>query len=365
MSGAGTTWACVAATLAVILAATPPSHGGQALVDVLDGATLEATQPHLPVAPERTLDLLLVEVARQRLAVGALHRETMVQLTIVSGEGTVAHIPNGQRAVGELLDLVLLTRSRSAVASLASSVGPGWEQARLRLRHAVTRLALTDTTVPDRWPSESAGPHARSSLGDLARVAGAVVQDGDMRRRLALDGSPIANGAVIVRATDPLIACAPPINPPAPAARRAPAPGNEPDAAMAIGSRDGLDLLAVATGDDAATAVWHTLEQGLARYRRVEVVREGAPFGAEIEVSGGTLERFRAVAAQPFALTVPRRGGFMLKAWLQLPDRIAAPVEARQPVGELVFADDKGIIAAIPLVAPSAIAPGWIDTARR
>jgi D-alanyl-D-alanine carboxypeptidase (penicillin-binding protein 5/6) len=136
--------------------------------------------------------------------------------------------------------------------------------------------------------------------------------------------------------------------------------------AVALESRDGLDLLAVASGDDAPAAVWRTLEDGFARYRHVELVHAGAPVGAEIEVKGGATDRFTAIAAQAFALTVPRRGPFSLSAWLQVPEHLQAPVEANQSVGELVFAQGETIVGAIPLVAPAAIAPsGWIDTARR
>jgi len=45
----------VAASLVVVA----PACAGHALVDVLDGSTLEATEPHTAVTPDRALDLLL------------------------------------------------------------------------------------------------------------------------------------------------------------------------------------------------------------------------------------------------------------------------------------------------------------------
>jgi hypothetical protein len=367
VSGGWVVRTCVAASVAASLVVAASAYAGQALVDVLDGATLEATEPHSVVMPDRALDLLLVEVVRERIAAGVLRFGTIVPVTVVAEDIAPAHAAHGRLAVGELLQLVLLNRSRSAVASLATAVGPGWDRARLRLRHAALGLALSETTVPEHWPGEISGPGARTTVGDLARLAGAIVQDGELRRRLALDGSPIADGALIVRATDPLIACTPPTGTPAPTAARRPASlGADPRPAIAMVSRNGLDLLAVATGDDATATVWQVLEQGFTHYRHVEVVQVGAPVGAQVEVKGGTIGRFTAIAAQPFALTVPRSGRFTLSAWLQLPVRIEAPVAANQPVGELVFAQDGKIVAAVPLVAPAAIAPnGWIDTARR
>lgn len=354
------------ASLAAVLLAAPSAHAGHALVDVLDGTTLEATEPRSAVAADRALDLLLVEVVRERIATGTLRFGTIVPMTVVGDDAAAAHAAHGRLAVGELLQLVLLNRSRSALSSLATAVGPGLEQARLRLRRAATRLGLRDTTVPDHWPADAGGSAARTTVGDLAKLVGAVVQDIELRRRLTLDGSPIADGALIVRATDPLIACSPPAEIPRPVAGRPAALRADPPAALALQSRDGLDLLAVASGDDASAAVWRALEDGFQRYRHVELVHAGAPIGAEIEVKGGATERFTAIAAQAFALTVPRRGPFSLSAWLQLPERIEAPVEANQSVGELVFAQGGTIVGAVPLVAPAAIAPsGWIDTARR
>ncbi len=352
--------------LAFLIAARP-AHAGHALVDALDGTTLEATEPGAVVAADRALDLLLVEVVRERIAAGTLRFTSIVPMTVVGADAAAAHAAHGRLSVGELLQLVLLNRSRSAVASLAQAVGPGVDQARVRLRRAAARLELRDTTVPERWPAEASAPPARTTIGDLARLAGALVHDGELRRRLTLDGAPIADGALIVRATDPLIACDLPadaLHPPA--ASRQGSVAVDPPAALAVKARDGLELLAVAAGGDASAAVWRALDEGFTRYRRIELVHAGASVGAEIEMKGGTIGRFTAVAAQTFALTVPRHGPFSLSAWLQLPAPGEAPGEARHGVGELVFAQGGRIVGAVPLVAPAAIAPnGWIDTARR
>ncbi len=167
------------------------------------------------------------------------------------------------------------------------SIGPS-RLRRLRARHA------------------SAG---RITAGDLARLAAAVWSDPEIRHRLALDGVPIADGAVIVRATSPLIALtAPPFAPPNAAAREVLADAPPAPATIASSSRDGLDLLAVASGPASEREVWNVLVRGFERYERVTVVRSGQRVGREIVVRGGSIARFGAVAAEPFALTAPRRG---------------------------------------------------------
>ncbi|MBI3768299.1 MAG: hypothetical protein HY271_07350 [Deltaproteobacteria bacterium] len=391
MSGRRTTRRDVAAWVAVLsLVGATPAHAGHALVDLLDTEVLEQVEPNAVVAPDRTLDLLLVEVVRERVAAAALGYGTSVPVVVVGGDPGPSLAAYARLGAGELLQLVLLARSRSAVATLATAVGPGWERARLRMRRAAARLELRGTTVPNEWPGEQrdggaardatigAGrkvftapatsvrraPDARTTLGDVARLAAAVAGDGEMRRRLALDGAPIADGAVIVRATDPLIARMAAPTPPVPA--RAGAVGGDAQTAIAIGEHDGLALLAVATGPEAARDVWQVLQRGLTRYRRVEVVRTGQSVGGDVEARDGVVAHVTAVAAQSFALTVPSSGAFALRAWLQLPQSDETPLEPNQPMGELVFEQAGRIIAAVPLVAPAPSGPSrWLDTASR
>ena len=372
----------VAAALVGLLAAAP-TWAGHALVDLLDAGTLEQVDPNASVAPDKLLDLLLVEVVRERVSAGALSYATAVPLTPVAGD-PMALGSHTRLAVGELLQLALLTRSRSALATLATAVGPGRERARQRMRRAASRLALRGSIVPDDWlggrrldddravrdagaiprtgtpaaTSPQRVVEARTSLGDLARLAGAVAGDVEIRRRLALDGVPIADGAMIVRATDPLFAPQP--SPAAPT--RA---GGELEPAMAIEERDGLALLAVASGPEAPRDAWRVMERGLTRYRRVEIVRAGQAVGGDVE-AGGEVAHVTAVAAQSFALTIPRSGAFALRAWLQLHVDGERSPASNQSIGELVFEQSGRIVGAVPLMAPPPNTPTrWLDTARR
>ena len=139
--------------------------------------------------------------------------------------------------------------------------------------------------------------------------------------------------------------------------------------AIASANRDGLELLAVATGSAAQRSAWEVLERGLQRYQRVTVVRSGQRVGREVLVHGGSVSGFGAVAAEPFAITALRgaRGARgVLEARLQLPTALEAPIAFNQPVGELVLEQNGRIVGAVPLVAPLSIAPpSWFDTARR
>lgn len=331
-----------------MLATRATAFAAGALVDLLDVRTLELVEPAAAVAADRAIDLLLLDVVRDRIAAGALAWTTPVRIHAVAADAGPALTPE-RLAVGELAQLLLLTRSRTAAASLADAAGPGWTRTRARMERVARRIGLTQTTVPEVWPI--APPRAaggRTTIGDLAIVAGDVVGDGEIRRRIALDGAPIADGAIIVRATDPLVASTPR------------AAGADGDVAIRVSARDGLELLAVATAPLDADRL---LQRGFERYRRIEVVRAGDTITGDVDVRGGERRELTAVTAEGFAITVPREGRFDVSAWVQLP---GAPAGTSQRVGELVFEHAGRIVGAVPLVAPSAVPPTrWLDTARR
>ena len=356
--------------LVLALACAAPAGAGHVLVDLAGEEILEALDPDAAIESGKAADLLLAEVVRERLAHRAVTPASPVPLLVVAGDRGPRVEGRGSLELGELLQLWLLTGSRSAARSLAAAVGPGPDGAVARMRHAARRLAVARTTLPDEWPPAQAGtgePRGRRTVtttGDLARLGMALAGDEDLRRRLALDGVPIADGSLIVRASAPLIAVGPDVLRSHPVGSSA-AEGDD-RAALTLGERDGLALLAVATGPHASAEAHRVLARGFARYERVSLVRAGQPVGREITVRGGILPRFTAVAAETLTVTATRGAPAPFAIRLQLPAAVEAPVEVDQAVGELVIERDRRLFAVVPLVAPVSIAPSrWLDTAQQ
>ena len=382
----------VIVTVVVALAVAAPVVAAVALVDLDEGELLESSAADIPVvSADRPLDLLLLDVVQERIARGALREDGTVPVLSVSSDPGPA-LGARELTVRELLQVLLLTDSRAAARSLTAAIGPGEQRGRARMRAAACRLGLRRTTIPEDWPGTptrtlahasvapaerlAAGTHAvgrrattQATIGrapptttvrDVARLAIAVFTDPAMRRRVALDGVPIANGAIIVRATAPLVTTILPGTPAITEART-----DERGAALVAGTADGLDLLAIASGPGARQEARALLAHGLASYQRIEIVRAGQPVGREVKVRDGTVPWFSAVAAQSFAVTAPRTRPGALRLMLQLPAVVEAPLDRAQAIGELVIAEDTRVIGAVPLVVPLAVAPSrWIDTAR-
>ncbi|MEO6026691.1 MAG: serine hydrolase [Candidatus Binatia bacterium] len=342
---------------------------GRVVLDVVDRQVLEATDADTVIGPGRVADLLLVVAVRDRLAAGDLTLTDRVTLLPVAGDRG-PHLSAHDLEVGELLQLLLMTDSQTAAKTLAWAVGPSIGRALARMQQVSKQLGLTHTVIAEDWPfgagstttAGTSGRRGATTARDLGRVALVIVSDPELRRRLALDGVPISNGGLIVRATSPLIALhdvAPVTTPPTGTVIPS-------DVRISLAEHDNLTLLAVTTGPRADDDLTAALERGFHRYRRVELVREGQAVGPMVHVRGGIIPSFNAVAAEPWALTTTQGSPNGLAFHLQLPSQIEAPVEVHQPVGELVVERDGRVVAVVPLVAPQAIAPsGWLDTARQ
>lgn len=348
--------------IALVLGSVRPLLAGHIVFDVSDRQILEAVDADVAASPGRAADFLLVAVLRQRINAGALALTTRVAAQPVAGDRGPRLPAHESFEIGELLQLLLQTDSRTAAKTLAWAVGPSIGQTLTRMHDVASRLGLTRTVIPDDWPSaagvnSNAARRGTTTARELGRLTLAVVGDPEIRRRLALDGVPIADGSLIVRATAPLVRMV----------------DHEPRSATDEGSspirmedRDGLTLLTVATGPNADEELVSASERAFRRYRRVELVHVGQPVGPTVHVRGGIIPSFRAVAAEAWAITTASAPAAGLAFRLQLPAEVAAPVEVHQPLGELLVEREGNLVAVVPLVAPQAIAPsGWLDTARR
>lgn len=339
-----------ACAVALALSSTAAAWAATVLGDVSDGALLTADGDGT-IETDLASALLLVEIVREHVVSGAVTGATPVPLAIEPSDHGAKLGDHRALPLGELLQLLLLTRSPLATRSLAQALGAGAGGVHAGMVAAAAHLGLHDTTVSE-YPF---GAPARTTATDLGRLGLAIAGDPELRRRLTLDGVPIADGDYIIRATSPLIAVTPPRQGPGHA-------GSGPVLALA---REGdLDLLAVTTDPDAEHEAWRLLEAAHTRYERIAVVKEGQPVGPDVEVRNGIIPRFNAIAAEPFAITIERGVAHGLGARVQLPPAVEAPIEVRQEVGELIIEQREQIIAVIPLVAPRTIAPNrWLDAA--
>jgi D-alanyl-D-alanine carboxypeptidase len=329
-------YAAVAATV-IVVGSNRDAHAGHVLYDVADHDVLEAADADAVIAPGRVADLLLVAVLRERLDSGEMSLADRVAVLPVAGDRGPHLAVTEPIEVGDLLQVLLLSDSRTAAKTLAWEAGPSIGRCLTRMQQLSTRLGLAHTTLSDDWPFAAAGTPTTGSARrgsttarELGRLALLVTSDPEMRRRLSLDGVPISNGGVIARPTAPLITMGPvPFE-------SSPSIATPATTRIAFAERDNLELLAVTTGPQADAALIDVLARGFEHYRRFELVREGQNIGPIVRVRGGIIPTVNAVAGEPWAVTTRAASPTGLSFRLQLPSEIEAPVEVHQPLGEIV-----------------------------
>lgn len=129
--------------------------------------------------------------------------------------------------------------------------------------------------------------------------------------------------------------------------------------------RDELHLIAVVLGapsiadrDDDIRAL---LNWGFSQYQAQEVVNDGETV-SRLPVSKGDLDAVDIVAADDLHVTVQRGSDVQAELELVLPDKLLAPIETGQVVGQIVVHVDGEEVGRVEAVAERAVARGSVWT---
>ncbi len=122
----------------------------------------------------------------------------------------------------------------------------------------------------------------------------------------------------------------------------------------ATARRGNTRLIAVVLGDPTGPARFadtaSMLQWGFSHYTTVPVADVGRAV-AQVAVDGGRVPHVRVVPAQSFGVTVPRGREKSVTTKVELPSMLAAPLAARQKVGQITAFVDGRAVAEVPLVA--------------
>lgn len=125
--------------------------------------------------------------------------------------------------------------------------------------------------------------------------------------------------------------------------------------------RNNLHLIAVVLGaptrEDRDDDIRTLLNWGFSQYQAQEAVREDEPLG-RMRVSKGVADDVPLVAARSLYVTVARGASPQIQRELRLPERVLAPVEPGQPVGELIVRIDGQEVERVPVVAGAGVLRG-------
>ena len=117
----------------------------------------------------------------------------------------------------------------------------------------------------------------------------------------------------------------------------------------ATAQRDGLRMIAVVMGAPNSTVRFdearRLLAMGFNSYKKVVLVRKDAPVGPEIQVSGSTVRKVRAVAQEDVAVVIKKGMEKQLVTDVQVPKDLSAPAHRGQVIGEVRIKQQDQILA--------------------
>jgi D-alanyl-D-alanine carboxypeptidase (penicillin-binding protein 5/6) len=127
----------------------------------------------------------------------------------------------------------------------------------------------------------------------------------------------------------------------------------------ATAQRNGLRMIAVVMGAPSSTARFdeakRLLSMGFNSYRKVVLVRKEASVGPEIQVSGSSVRKLRAVAQEDVAVVVKKGVDKQLMTDVQVPTNLSAPAHRGQVIGEILVRHQDQTLARAAAVIPEEI----------
>ncbi len=263
--------------------------------------------------------------------------------------------------LGDLLAAVMIPSANDAAVAVAEHLAGSTEVFVERMNARARALGLTRTAyrTPNGLPPAPGSEPDITTARDLARVARELLRHPEALGWSGTVEAPFRGGAFVMKNTNGLLS------------RFAGATGLKTGHTWASGfsvtataTRGDLSLVAVVMGLPTRGACFdlatRLLSDAFDRYRMLIAARPGVAVGT-VPVTGGVEGSVKAVPTGELRLIVPRSDERQLVIEPRIPRQLAAPVGARQPLGDLVVRRGGEILGRVPLLADAGVeAAGWL-----
>jgi D-alanyl-D-alanine carboxypeptidase (penicillin-binding protein 5/6) len=354
--------------------ARPPA-AASILIDGLTGETLLEDGADTPRPAGSLNQLMVLLLAVERAALGALPLETPVTITAAAapisardggrprGKATAASAPpvllksDRTYVLSDLLKALVMSPADSAAAAVAEKIA-GSIPACLELMNARAQragmVATRYSSLGGRSLNPSAGPDTTTAR-DMGRLAQALVRHRMVLEWASVSGLPFDRGSILLRNVNQLIGAVPGVD-----GLQVSSGGDGGYSIVATAQRRSLRLIAVVLGAPDSTARYRRaaelLEWGFAHYERLEVAKRGEHLNLPIRILNGSVSQITPVAGQTVSVLSGRDQERDLQVRYQFPAVLMAPVQRHQPVGEVIVEEKGKLIAVIPVVSPQSVA---------
>jgi serine-type D-Ala-D-Ala carboxypeptidase (penicillin-binding protein 5/6) len=337
----------------------PPPIESVLLMEAQTGAILFEKDIHKQRAPASMVKMMLMLLVMEKLHAGELHPSDAIAATAQASKmgGSQVYLREGEIfTLEEMMQAIAIASANDACVAIAEHISGTIEGFLELMNERAKALNMNDThfETVHGLPPTNGNPGDLTSAHDMAVVARELIRYPDLLTWSATKESSLREGKFILTNTNKLVYQFPGVD--------GLKTGFHAQAGFnvtATAQRAGLRMIAVVMGAPSSTVRFdearRLLALGFNNYKKVVVVRKDAPVGPEIQVSGSTVRRVRAVAQEDVAVVIKKGMEKQLVTDIQVPKDLSAPAHRGQVIGEVRIKQQDQILANAVVVVPEEI----------
>jgi serine-type D-Ala-D-Ala carboxypeptidase (penicillin-binding protein 5/6) len=337
----------------------PPPIESALLMEAETGAILYEKDIHKQRAPASMVKMMLMLITMEKIRTGELHMSESINASAHASRmgGSQVYLRDGETfTLEEMLKAIAIASANDACVAVAEHISGTVEGFLNLMNERAQALSMADShfATVHGLPPANGHPGDVTSAHDLAILARELTKYPEVLAWGGLKEDSLRDGKFILTNTNKLVYHFPGVD--------GIKTGFHAQAGFnitATAQRDGLRMIAVVMGAPSSTARFdeakRLLAMGFNTYRKVLFVRKDTPVGPEIQVSGSTVRRIRAVAQEDVAIVVKRGVEKQLVTDVQVPKDLPAPAYRGQVIGEVRVKHQDQILSKTAAVIPEEI----------
>lgn len=337
----------------------PPQIDSALLMEADTGEILYAKDIHKKRPPASMVKMMLMLLVMEKVRAGEFHlNDTITASTRASKMGgSQVYLREGEIfTLEDLMKAIVIHSANDACVAVAEHMAGTVESFVDLMNERAEALHLADTRFASvhGLPPSNGNPSDLTSAHDLAQLGRLLVKYSEVLGWGGTKEDSLRDGKFILTNTNKLVYHFAGVD--------GLKTGFYHEAGFnvtATAQRDGLRLIAVVMGAPTSTTRFdeakRLLAMGFNGYKKVVLVRREAPVGSEIQVSGSTVRKIRAVAQDDLVVVVKKGLEKKLVTDVQVPSSIDAPAHRGQPIGEVQVRHQDQVLAKTAAVVPDEI----------
>lgn len=339
--------------------AAPPPIEAALLMEMDTGVILYEKDIRKQRAPASMVKMMLMLLVMEKLRAGELHLGDTITATAHASQmgGSQVYLREGEGfTLEEMMKAVAIASANDACVAIAEHVSGTVEGFIDLMNERAKSLDMHDThfATVHGLPPSNGDPGDLTNAHDMALLARELAKYPEILAWSSVREDSLREGKFILTNTNKLVYNFPGVD--------GIKTGFHAQAGFnvtATAQRNGLRMIAVVMGAPSSGARFdearRLLAMGFNNYRKVVLVRKDASIGPEIQVSGSTVRKIRAVAQEDVAVVVKKGSENQLVTDVQVPTKITAPGHRGQVIGEVIVKQQEQTLARTAAVIPEEI----------